>query len=221
MTASHGAKLLLAFAMPLVPIGVAIYPTSGQQAGCRQDNLVPWNCAALFSGSFEWGSILKGGNANVQVNIKEDVTVTIQAGKASCSGTRTEFTRVERESETQVNTRITGPGLVAVEYGTNTTDDPKGPFYSITVACPSPAGEEITTSLRTGERTVTKILAKPPDRFNGSQAHSSYERSGTERDVELRGTTTDENPDADAANGMTGTLTVTWQLTKDKKTAKP
>jgi hypothetical protein len=36
MTASHGAKLLLAFAMPLVAIGAARYPASGQQAGSRK-----------------------------------------------------------------------------------------------------------------------------------------------------------------------------------------
>ena len=218
MTVSHRAKLLFAFAIPLLPIGAAIHPASRVQAGCRQDHLVPWNCAALFSGSFEWKSILKGGNGTVQMNSNQDVTVVIQAGKASCTGTLTGFTRVEGESETQVNSRITGPGLVAVEYGTNTEDDPKGPFYLITVACPSPAGEEITTNLRTGERTVNRVLGEPPDGFRGgSQQASSYQRPGTQRDVELTGTTVDENPDADAANGLTGTLTVTWKLTKDKK----
>jgi hypothetical protein len=30
-------------------------------------------------------------------------------------------------------------------------------------------------------------------------------------------TTVDEHPEADVANGLTGTVTVSWKLTKDKK----
>jgi len=144
------------------------------------------------------------------------VTVGIQAGKASCLGTLAGTKRVEGESEIQVIKTIKGPGLVAVEYGTNTEDDPKGPYYRITVACPSPAGEEILTDFRTGEKTVTKVGSSPPDGFSGSEM-SSYKRPGTERDAVLQGSTVDEHPEADVANGLTGTVTVTWKLTKDKK----
>jgi hypothetical protein len=186
------------------------------QAQCRPD-LVPWNCAGLFSGSFESKSILKGGMpGGVQVDIKEDVAVVINAGKATCLGTRAGTLIVVGESETQITTSIRGPGVVAVEYGTNTEDDPKGPYYKVTVACPSPQGEEVNTDLRTGEKTVLKVVSRPPDKFSRGEM-SSYKQPGTERDEVLRGTTVDEHPEADAANGLTGTVTVTWKLAKDKK----
>ena len=37
-------------------------------------SLVPWNCANLFSGSFEWQSTLTGGKGTV-INIQESVTL--------------------------------------------------------------------------------------------------------------------------------------------------
>jgi hypothetical protein len=216
MTDSLGAKLLLAGAIPLILAAATVHPVPGVQAACRADNLVPWNCAYGFSGSFEWKSILKGGAlGGVQVDIKEDVTIGIQAGKASCLGTRAGTRRTE-DGETQITKTIKGPGLVAVEYGTNTVDDPKGPYYRVTVACPSPAGEEISTDFRTGTRTVIKVLGGPPDGFSGSEM-SSYKRAGTERDAVLQGSTVDEHPEADVANGLTGTVTVTWKLTRDKR----
>lgn len=206
-------ELLLAAALVL-PFSSA--PSRAEpQAGpppCRADKLVPWNCAVLFSGSFEWKSVVSGGAGGVQVNIKEDVGVGIIAGVATCVGTRTGYRKSET-GETQLVFTIKGPGLVAVEYGTNTSDDPKGPYYRITVACPSPAGEEINTEFITGQKTVLKRTSVLPKGFDGEEM-SSYKRPGTQKDPVLQGSTVDEHPEADAANGLTGTLTITWKLVK-------
>jgi hypothetical protein len=214
---------MTAYLRLLFPVGMLVLVASAAngsgppiQAQCRPD-LVPWNCAGLFSGSFESKSILKGGMpGGVQVYIKEDVAVVINAGRATCLGTRAGTLIVVGESETQITTSIQGPGVVAVEYGTNREDDPKGPYYKITVACPSPRGEEVNTDLRTGQKTVLKVVSRPPDGFRRGEM-SSYKQPGTEQAEVLRGTTVDEHPEADVANGLTGTVTVNWKLVKDKK----
>lgn len=210
-----GATLLLALVvlMPLPAVTNRV-EQSAAPLPCKADQLVPWNCAALFSGSFEWKSVLVGGSGAVQVNIKEDVTVVIKAGVATCVGTRT-GSRKSETGDTQLIFTIRGPGLVAVEYGTNTNDEPKGPYYRITVACPTPAGEEVTTDLPSGTKTVLKRASVPPKGFDGGEM-SSYERPGTQKDASLQGSTVDEHPDADAANGLTGTVTITWKLVRDK-----
>jgi hypothetical protein len=206
-------ELLLAVALVL-PFSAA--PSRAEQQAkppsCRADNLVPWNCAALYSGSFEWKSVVSGGSASQQINIKEDVAVGITAGVATCVGTRTGY-RKSATGETQLIFTITGPGLVAVEYGTNTSDAPKGPYYRVTVACPSLGGEEIHTDFITGQKTVLKRTSVPPRGFDGEEV-SSYKQSGSQKDAVLQGSTVDEHPEADAANGLSGTITATWNLVK-------
>lgn len=80
-----------------------------------------------------------------------------------------------------------GPGMLVVEHG-STANAGK---YSISVWCPGAAGE------RPGRREI-----------------ESYEQEATDYNT-LSGKEAHENPDADAANGVTGTETITWALKRD------
>jgi len=83
-----------------------------------------------------------------------------------------------------------GPGLVAVEFGLGTDDAPTQPWYRVAVACP-------TTR---------------PAEMNGTEM-STYKQPTAAREPRvLEGSSQDENPDADPANGVTGTLKLRWSL---------
>jgi len=82
--------------------------------------LVPCNYGEFFNGTLHWHSTL--------ADVTEDVTVTVTAGKAVCTGTSN------------------GPGLVVVEIGRGMEDAPDQPWYSIAVACPTTRPAEMNGS---------------------------------------------------------------------------
>ena len=205
-------RLLLALALllPLCTTTTTRAESPQRTLPCKA-SLVPWNCANLFSGSFDWQSSLTGGSGTV-VNIQESVTVVIKAGVATCNGTKKGKITTE-DTVTDINLSISGPGLAAVEFGVNTEDDPKGPYYNITIACPTPSGTETNTNRRTGVAETMTVTAKIPKGFDG-EGQQSDKQPGSEKNTTLQGTRVDDHPDADPANGLSGKITLTWKLTR-------
>lgn len=80
-----------------------------------------------------------------------------------------------------------GPGMLVVEHE-STMNAGK---YKISVWCPGAAGERPTRA--------------------DQPAIESYEQQATDYNA-LNGKDTHEHPDADAANGLTGTETIAWAL---------
>ncbi len=121
-------------------------------------------------------------------------TVVLTAALKTPSGTETRRItatvlagRVTCRVEGPTDPPFDGPGLLAVEHG-NTANAGE---YTIQVWCPEAAG-------------------KKPSR-DEAPAIDSYERQAANYAV-LEGKDEHEHPDADAANGVTGTETVTWSL---------
>lgn len=86
---------------------------------------------------------------------------------------------------------IRGEGLLVVEWGRGTDDDPDEPWYRIAVACPGAGG-----------------LA--PADMNGSvETYTQPRRSGF---AAFEGTVQEAHPDADPDNGVTGTWSLMWSL---------
>ncbi|MEP7325542.1 MAG: hypothetical protein ABI836_06315 [Gemmatimonadota bacterium] len=80
-----------------------------------------------------------------------------------------------------------GPGMLVVEHGSTANSG----TYKISVWCPEAAGDRPT---RRNEPMIQSYEQQAADynTLNGKDAH--------------------EHPDADAANGVTGTETITWAL---------
>ena len=94
---------------------------------------------------------------------------------------------------------IRGAGLLAVERGGSMEDAPGQPWYDITVACPDVDGAE-------------------PNFSNASI--KTYKQKDTGGFRTLAGKVAEENADADPANGVTGTTTLEWSLSRSG-TARP
>jgi len=88
---------------------------------------------------------------------------------------------------------IKGAGLLAVERGTSMEDAPDQPWYDITVSCPD------------GDGSTPNI--------DNAQI-KTYEQKDTSGFKTLAGKVEAEHPDADAVNGVTGTIRIEWSLTR-------
>jgi hypothetical protein len=82
---------------------------------------------------------------------------------------------------------VTGTGMIAVEHG-NTAD---AGGYEIKVWCPMEAGERVGRSSSPGIEVMDQEAAN----YRTLQGKDEY-----------------EHPDSDEANGLAGTVTVTWRL---------
>jgi len=162
--------------------------------------VVPCNYAPLWTGTFSWTSVLNGPGS--QYN--ETVQVDVVQGVAFCTGGAT-----SSENGRSLTGRITGPALFAVEF----LQDPMYPWvYRITVACPTP------------HWPATEDAAATPSR-PAELGHNEY---GSERQpaastamtlehlvaslAKLEGSITYPSPDVDPLNGVTGNVTVSWNL---------
>ena len=88
---------------------------------------------------------------------------------------------------------VKGAGRLAVERGTHMEDAPGQPWYEISVACPDVDG-----------RTPSIDAAQM----------KTYKRKDTSGFKSLTGKTEDEHPDADSVNGVSGTVTLEWSLSR-------
>ena len=168
--------------------------------------VVSCNYAHLYSGRFGWTSTLNGP----ATQYKENVQVGWVNGVASCIGSAT--TAFEGKSWTGT---ISGPGLLAIEW----VDDPVYPWvYRITAACPTPDwpagpnGEPATPSRRAELGHNDQSTYNMPDA--AITAGMSLQQA-IARVTRLQGSITNPSPDTDALNGVTGSITVSWDFNRN------
>jgi hypothetical protein len=164
--------------------------------GCRMQ-VVYCNYAHLYSGTFIWTSTLAAPGSQDG----EHVQVDVANGVATCNGSAS--------SSEQGNTRtgaITGSGLIAIEFE---RDDAYRPVYRITVACPTPAWPA-------GENGEPATPSRPAELGHNEQKSYDQPASGPPG-MTLRGSYSNPAPETDALNGVTGTVSVSWELCESAK----
>ena len=159
----------------------------GVDAMCEM-KVVFCNYAHLYSGVFSWTSAVNGPNSQEH----EAVTVDVIRGVATCNGGATSSGNGRTRSGT-----ITGPGLIAVELE---TDSLRRPVYRITVACPTPSWPA------TPDEPATP--SEPAEL--GQNEQKSYDQPMAPTTRILVGSYS--HPENDPINGVTGTITVGWEL---------
>jgi len=175
---------------------------NGVRALC-ENKVVSCNYAHLYSGVFSWNDGLQGAGSSTSIVMQAD----IDGLNVACNGTET--IRDEGGSHVLVSK---GSGLVAVEFK---VDDENRKVYNITVACPSPGNSDKPSQRaelghfdqQTYEQLKTK--AGPPIVPKGENTLIDFTPG-----VDLIGTTSYPNPGVDQLNGVTGTVVVTWKLTR-------
>ena len=139
-----------------------------------------------YTGTFNW-------TIHVQSSVaSHDETVSVGIGAdsvVSCAG------QASDTFDGQTTTgQIFGPGLLAVEF---TTDAAGKLVYEITAACPSAAfpGEEVR-----------------PAELGKNYTLESYEQPATSKQMDLHGGSTYPAPETDPLNGVSGDVSVAWNL---------
>jgi len=175
------------FAILAVVGALPMYSPRARQEPSCQMKVVSCNYAYLYSGQFSWTNVIKSSESN----LNEQVTVGVNKGAANCLGTV-----VETEHGRSTTRTISGPGLFAVEFE---RDSANKLVYRITAACPTAAGE--------GSPAQKAEL--------GHNDRESYQQKATSigQDV-LEGGSSYPAPETDPSNGVTGTVKVSWRLTK-------
>jgi hypothetical protein len=180
------ALLLAVVALPLhVPVSAGAQ-TPAQEPKCQM-KVVSCNYAYLYSGQFSWTNTINGSASQ----FREQVTVGVKNGVADCSGTVRETSNGQTTSGT-----VSGPGLFAVEFE---RDSANKLVYRITAACPTAAGM--------GSPVHPAEL--------GHHDQQTYEQRATMIGQKtLQGSSNYPAPETDSVNGVTGTVQVTWNITR-------
>jgi hypothetical protein len=149
--------------------------------------VVACNYAHLYSGAFSW-------QVELRSPIGSDVTsvqVSVISGKATCSGSVVS----ESKGADPVREPVQGQGLVAVEF----VSDSSNPLeYKISVACPTTSsGQTNAASLGNGISIESPLM---PAKAVGENL------SGTQRYPA---------PETDPDNGVTGTVQISWKLSRN------
>jgi hypothetical protein len=186
MTTTLEGTSFVAALVGLVALAFSSATAQGTR-GCTA-SVVHCNYAVLYDGTMDWEVRLAGP----KYHRVEAVSVTIQKGIATCSGSVTETDQGVTKTGT-----IGGRGIVAVEFD---QDADVGKYYLVTAACPSVAG-----------------MGSPvtPPELDGREYHSDKQPSTLTPGSNLKGITT-SHPDEDPVNGVTSSVKVTWDLTKTK-----
>ena len=164
----------------------SVSSTDVQTPGCQM-KVVSCNYAYLYSGRFSWTNALNGPASQ----FKEQVSVSVNNGVADCLGTVHETSNGQTQNGT-----ISGPGLFAVEFE---LDSANKLVYRITAACPTAAGM--------GSPVQPAEL--------GHHDMTTYEqRPATIAQKTMQGTSNYPAPETDPVNGVTGTVQVTWNITR-------
>lgn len=186
--------------------------------GCRPHAGVHCNYAHHYSGTFNWSSVLTTrivGSAGEQTDARAyvQVIVTVVAGVAYCAGSTSDSSASRQNGSLvrvhEMNGAVSGPGIFSIEF-------PKRNgklVYDITAWCPTAKGSTTDTDFRTGETGTTDFTANPA-REGGSGGMKIDPESAAALGIDLAGTRTITHPDADPANGVTGTLTTAWSFTR-------
>jgi hypothetical protein len=165
-------------------------------AALCQHIVVPCNYAHLYSGTFNWTIGLSGSAASY----RESVQVDVRNGVAVCNGSA-----IDTDQGRTRTGAITGRGLIAVEFLDQYVDSLRAHrlAYRITAACPSPDWPATDDAAATPSR--------PAELGQGEQ--SSYDQPATGGiGMNLDGSSSSPNPDADPSNGVTGLISVRWSL---------
>ena len=160
--------------------------TPTQEPPCKM-TVVSCNYAYLYSGQFSWSNTLNGPASQFH----EQVTVGVNNGVADCVGTVRETSNGQTTSGT-----VSGPGLFAVEFERDSTNQL---VYRITAACPTAAG-----------------MGSPVQKAElGHHDYETYQqRATTIGQKVLKGGSNYPAPETDSVNGVTGTVQVTWNITR-------
>lgn len=182
-----------------------------QQPPCRME-VVPCNYGALYTGTMTWSKLLVtqqlSSSASSTQRRTETVVVTVTKGQAVCAGTLIEDRATTGDVPTRGKLRatISGKALFAVEFGHSGGKD----YYLVTVACPSEAGTDSTQNLKTLAWDGNSISSTPPE-LDGREMQSD-KQPATAIGMNLTGTITFPAPEEDPVNGVSGTVTVKWDL---------
>jgi hypothetical protein len=152
--------------------------------------VVPCNYAHLYDGTFSWqyGLIASHGTSRFSV------TVTVVHGVATCRGSQT----ASSPTTGSVTGAITGPGLIAVEF----LQDSLGRLvYDITATCPTADHPDLGGPSRPAEP-------------GGENEMKTYEKLARAVGMNLVGTHSYPAPETDPVNGVTGTVSVVWNLSR-------
>ena len=166
---------------------IAALPSHSRQEPTCQMKVVSCNYAYLYSGQFSWSNTIKSSVSQFH----EQVTVSVKNGVADCLGTVT-----ETDNGQTTTGKVSGPGLFAVEFERRSADTT---VYRITAACPTAKG-----------------MGKPVQRAElGHHDQETYKQHATAIGQKvLQGQSTYPAPETDTVNGVTGTVQVTWNITR-------
>jgi hypothetical protein len=159
---------------------------AAQQPACQM-KVVPCNYAYLYSGTFYWTVSLSGPAGQSSWKVQ----TAIQKGVVSCGGTQTDTSN----GQTTV-ANIGGAGLFAVEFNPGSNNKLE---YVLTAACPTPPWM--------GAPGRPAELGHDPFHYIDPQPATAIGQAS------LKGSLTYPAPETDTANGVTGTVTVSWSLT--------
>ena len=177
-------SLRAALALGLV---IAALPSHSAQEPTCQMKVVSCNYAYLYSGQFSWTNTIKGSASQFH----EQVTVGVKNGVADCLGTVT-----DTDNGQTTTGKVSGPGLFAVEFERDSTNKL---VYRITAACPTAEG-----------------MGSPVQRAElGHHDRETYQqRATTIGQKALQGGSNYPAPETDSVNGVTGSVQVTWNITR-------
>jgi len=164
---------------------------------------VVWcNFAHLYSGSLSWKIDLRGVHGSNQISIE----VTVDAGEAWCTGSE-----IETGPAGPWRGTITGPGLIGVEFLSASGGKLE---YRITVACPTPEFPDHADGSQ-GQ------ASEPAELGNGYSIETYTQAAAEMNQLELSGGRTYPAPETDPVNGVTGSVSLTWKLTRTKTPPTP
>ena len=162
-------------------------PSESRQEPTCQMKVVSCNYAYLYSGQFSWTNTINGPASQFH----EQVTVGVKNGVADCLGSVRETSNGQTTSG-----KVSGPGLFAVEFE---RDSANKLVYRITAACPTAEGM--------GSPVQPAEL--------GHHDQETYQQPATAiAQKVLKGGSNYPAPETDTANGVTGTVQVTWSVTR-------
>ncbi|HUT60026.1 MAG TPA: hypothetical protein VNA25_19445 [Phycisphaerae bacterium] len=185
-------------------------PDPAPAQNCEPD-IVSCNYGKYYSGTVTWTSLIEINTPNLKHSGRSQITATIIDGKVICSG----YNSINREDRTGRYTEegpVSGSGFLVVEKPFASSTDRSGK-YLISVWSPSAATKwsNVPKVDGYGPPTSGTIPAEPAS-WRGHEADEIIYEHDTEDFSLLAGTETYEHPEADAANHVTGTVTITWNL---------
>jgi len=149
--------------------------------------VVSCNYAYLYSGQFSWDNTINGSASQFH----EQITLAVNNGVADCQGSVKET----ENGQTTTGT-VSGPGLFAVEFERDSVNQL---VYRLTAACPTVAG-----------------MGSPvqPAELGHHDMETYQQRATTIAQKLIQGGSSYPAPETDPANGVTGTVRVSWKITR-------